>query len=160
MEKIDKKKILIVLIILIILIIGGILIFNNCSYEKAGEIKEGKVIYSDKIITINKFSDKKIIEIKSVDKLIDSVIITTNDLKEMKSNQKKYNRSLKEVLKDKKTNNKDIYNIKKAIEFKLVTEDEDLLTYYAKITGLKNKKAFIKFCEDAFKLIEKDKSYD
>ena len=142
--------------VLIILILVGILVFNKCYYEKAGKIKDGKVIYSDKITITNKHKDKEIIEIKSVDKFIDNLIITNIELEDMKVNKEKYNRTLKDVLSDDNIHSKDVYNINKAIELDLVTEDTKLIDYYAKITGLKNKKVFIKFCEDAFKLIEED----
>ena len=52
------------------------------------------------------------------------------------------------------TYNKEIYNIRKAIELKYVDEDTKYVEFFAKITGFKNSKSLIKFCENTFNLME------
>ena len=96
--KIKNKKIIFSIIIIIVIIIC-ILIFNGMFIEKAGKIKDGKVIYSDKIVITNKYKDKQIIEIKSADEALDNLIVTNISLEEMKTNKEKYNRTLKEYRK-------------------------------------------------------------
>ena len=153
-----KKKIIILAIIIVLVIVMSIVLINNHSNNLAGTIKDGKVIYSDKIVNTTNYKTKQIIEIKSVNKLVDSLIITSEDIDKMEHNDSKYDKTLKEVLNDKNISNKDIYNIRKAIELDLVKDSDDVITYYAKITGLKSKKKFIKFCKSALELVKKDKN--
>ena len=153
-----KEKIIILTIIIVLVILISIILIHNHSNNLAGTIKDGKVIYSDKIVNTTNYKTKQVIEIKSVNKLIDSLIITSEDYDKMKHNDSKYDRTLNEVLDDKNISNKDIYNIKKAIELNIVKDSDDVITYYAKITGLNTKKKFIKFCKSALELVKKDKN--
>ena len=152
-----KKKIIIISIVIILIVLISIVLINN-SNTSAGTIKDGKIIYSDKIVNTNNYKSKQIIEIKSVNNLIDNLIISSEEFDKIKNDDKKYKRTLKEVLNDKNTNNKDLYNIKKSIELNLVKESDDIVLYYAKITGFNTRGKFIKFCTKAFELVEKDKS--
>ena len=72
----------------------------------------------------------------------------------MKNEDTTYQKTLKEILADKNTSNKEIYNIRKAIELKYVDEDTKYVEFFAKITGFKNSKSLIKFCENTFNLME------
>ena len=85
--------------------------------------------------------------IKSSNDLIDDCIISNENISEMKNKDSKYQKTLNEILANESTSNKEIYNIRKAIELKYVE-------YYAKITGFKNSKSLIEFCENTFKLME------
>lgn len=122
--------IIMAVIILMALIINGI--FGN-KYGDAGRVKDGVVTYSEKIVntTYNKENNNKVVTIQSVNDLIDDCIISNEN-----------------------TSNKEIYNIRKAIELKYVDENTKYAEYYAKITGFKNSKSLIKFCENTFKLME------
>ena len=147
--------IIIAVIILMALIINGI--FGN-KYGDAGRVKDGVVTYSEKIVntTYNKESNNKIVTLKSVNTLIDDCILTNENIAEMKNKDSKYQKTLNEILADESTSNKEIYNIRKAIELKYVDENTKYAEYYAKITGFKNSKSLIKFCENTFKLMEID----
>lgn len=147
--------IIIAVIILMALLINGI--FGN-KYGDAGSVKDGVVTYSEKIVntTYNKESNNKIVTLKSINALIDDCILTNENIAEMKNKDSKYQKTLNEILADESTSNKEIYNIRKAIELKYVDENTKYAVYYAKITGFKNSKSLIKFCENTFKLMEID----
>lgn len=147
--------IIIAVIILMALLINGI--FGN-KYGDAGSVKDGVVTYSEKIVntTYNKESNNKIVTLKSINALIDDCILTNENIAEMKNKDSKYQKTLNEILADESTSNKEIYNIRKAIELKYVDENTKYAEYYAKITGFKNSKSLIKFCENTFKLMEID----
>ena len=147
--------IIIAVIILMALLINGI--FGN-KYGDAGSVKDGVVTYSEKIVntTYNKESNNKIVTLKSVNTLIDDCILTNENIAEMKNKDSKYQKTLNKILADESTSNKEIYNIRKAIELKYVDENTKYAEYYAKITGFKNSKSLIKFCENTFKLMEID----
>ena len=145
--------IIMAVIILMALIINGI--FGN-KYGDAGRVKDGVVTYSEKIVntTYNKESNNKIVTLKSVNTLIDDCILTNENISKMKNEDTTYQKTLKEILADKNTSNKEIYNIRKAIELKYVDEDTKYVEFFAKITGFKNSKSLIKFCENTFNLME------
>ncbi len=145
--------IIMAVIILMALLINGI--FGN-KYGGAGKVKNGVVTYSEKIVntTYNKESNNKIVTLKSVNTLIDDCILTNENISKMKNKDSKYQKTLNEILADESTSNKEIYNIRKAIELKYVDENTKYVEYYAKITGFKNSKSLIKFCENTFKLME------
>ena len=164
MSKNKKKKKGIPLYALILVILGIVLIFifinKNLNKEtNAGNISNGKVNYSEMIVNkrFNKDTSIKIIEIDTVDDQINNVVMTNKKIEKIKNNTDEYTRTLKEVLEDTKTISRDIYDINKAIELGYVDENTKYCDYYAKITGFKNTNNFIKFCENAFKLMEKDK---
>ena len=144
---------IIAVIFLIVLLTKGVL---ENKYEDAGSVKDGVVTYSEKIVntTYNKESNNKIVTLKSVNTLIDDCILTNENISKMKNEDTTYQKTLKEILADKNTSNKEIYNIRKAIELKYVDENTKYAEYYAKITGFKNSKSLIKFCENTFKLME------
>ena len=128
----------------------------NKFYTDAGTYKDGKVVYSDKIVRVKTYYDKRVIEIKSIYTELDNLTFSDLNLNDLKYNNKKYNRKLKDVINDDFISNKYIYNINKAIELGIVDENMSLINYYVKITGLKNKKDFVHFCQETFKLMDKD----
>lgn len=121
--------------------------------------KDGTVTYDARIVNKahNRDLDKKSIEIKSVREDIDNAILTNSIIDMMKKNDNQYEMSLKYILEDENTEKRAIYNIKKAIDCGLVTEQTKYKDYYAYITGFKDSKKLIKFCENAFKLMDADK---
>ena len=145
--------IIMAVIILMALIINGI--FGN-KYGDAGRVKDGVVTYSEKIVntTYNKENNNKVVTIQSVNDLIDDCIISNENISEMKNKDSKYQKTLNEILANENTSNKEIYNIRKAIELKYVDEDTKYVDFFAKITGFKNSKSLIKFCENTFNLME------
>ena len=155
----NKKKFCIIIftiiavIFLIVLLTKGVL---GNKYGDAGSVKDGVVTYSEKIVntTYNKENNNKVVTIQSVNDLIDDCIISNENIAEMKNKDSKYQKTLNEILANENTSNKEIYNIRKAIELKYVDENTKYVEYYAKITGFKNSKSLIKFCENTFKLME------
>ena len=145
--------IIMAVIILMALIINGI--FGN-KYGDAGSVKGGVVTYSEKIVntTYNKENNNKVVTIQSVNDLIDDCIISNENISEMKNKDSKYQKTLNEILANENTSNKELYNIRKAIELKYVDEDTKYVDFFAKITGFKNSKSLIKFCENTFNLME------
>ena len=144
---------IIAVIFLIVLLTKGVL---ENKYEDAGSVRDGVVTYSEKIVntTYNKENNNKVVTIQSVNDLIDDCIISNENIAEMKNKDSKYQKTLNEILANENTSNKEIYNIRKAIELKYVDENTKYAEYYAKITGFKNSKSLIKFCENTFKLME------
>lgn len=160
MKKKKKKRnnLIIIIFIIIIGVIGVTLLnYNKNNDTTAGYIEHEEVVYSQKIINkrFNKVENIKTIEIDSMHEEIDSIIMTNKIVEQIKSNNE-YKRTLQEVLQDDDISNRDLYNIEKAIELGLVNENTKIKEYYAIVTGFKNSKNFIKFCENAFELIEKD----
>lgn len=155
MKKTKLKKSAIIVLTLVCLIVIGLIIFLSWNSEiSAGKIVDGKVVYSDKIETASEASTK-VIEINSINKkVLDTVIITPERLDAIKNKDKLYSMQLKDYIKRSETPNRDIYNINKAIELKIVKEDDPFIKFLYKVTGFKNEKQFIKFCEDAFKLMD------
>ena len=155
----NKKKFCIIIftiiavIFLIVLLTKGVL---GNKYGDAGSVKNGVVTYSEKIVntTYNKENNNKVVTIQSANDLIDDCIISNENISEMKNKDSKYQKTLNEILANENTSNKEIYNIRKAIELKYVDENTKYAEYYAKITGFKNSKSLIKFCENTFKLME------
>ena len=155
----NKKKFCIIIftiiavIFLIVLLTKGVL---GNKYGDAGSVKDGVVTYSEKIVntTYNKENNNKVVTIQSVNDLIDDCIISNENIAEMKNKDSKYQKTLNEILANENTSNKEIYNIRKAIELKYVDEDTKYVEFFAKITGFKNSKSLIKFCENTFNLME------
>lgn len=148
----NKKIILIIGVVLIGLAVGAFFLFNNGS--KAGIIKGDDVVYSPKIKKATYYDNKQMIEIESIDKSIDNIVVTSDMIKDMEN--KKYNLTIKEALTKQDITNKEISNIMKSLDLKIVNKNTSLKDYYAKVTGFKSSKEFIKFCEDAFELIKKE----
>ena len=162
MGKNKKKKegvsLILIVFILIVITAIGIIITINCTKKdrKAGYIENGEVVYSDLIInkSYNEESKVKILELKTEYSELNNLIITNKMIEKIKKNSDEYSRTLKDVLEDKKTSNRDVYNIEKAIELNCVKEDTKMADYYWKITGFKNLNKLIEFCEEAFELME------
>ena len=161
MRKNKKKGVPLYMVILIVLvgIIGIVIINKNLNNEtNAGHISNGKVVYSETIVNkmYNKETQMKTLEIDTVNHEINNVIMTSKTIESLKNNSNEYKRTLKEVLDDSQTISRNFYDISKSIELGIVNENTELKDYYAKVTGFKNTNNFIKFCENAFKLMEKD----
>ena len=101
---------IIAVIFLIVLLTKGVL---ENKYEDAGSVKDGVVTYSEKIVntTYNKESNNKIVTLKSVNTLIDDCILTNENISKMKNEDTTYQKTLKEILADKNTSNKEIDNM-------------------------------------------------
>lgn len=155
-KKIKKKLKFIIILILLMLCLSVLLVFMINKSESAGTIKNGKITYSDKINNVSYINNKQIIELKSIDSQIDNLVINNEMINEIKNNSEKYDQTLKEILESSDTSKQDIYNIQKAIDLKIVSEKTSLKLYYAKITGFKNVKKFVNFCEAVFELIKED----
>lgn len=155
MKKLKLKKSAILIIVAAIMITFLIIFLILNRNISAGKVVNGKVVYSDKIRTASKASTK-VIEINSIDKSrLDTVIITSEKLNAIKNNDKLYDMQLKDYLKKDGVSNRDIYNINKAIELKIVKENDSLLEFLYKVTGFKSEKQFVNFCEDALGLLDK-----
>ena len=135
------------------------IIKNSNKKDKAGYIENGNIIYSQSIVnkSFDKVSNIKTLEIKTEVDELNSIIVTNDMIEKLKNNSNEYNKTLKEVIENDKTSNRDIYNMKKAIELKYVNEDTKLCDYYWKVTGFKKLNELIKFCEEAFGLMETEK---
>ena len=159
-KKKDGVPLLLVIFIIIVIIIFIVMIIKNSNKkDKAGYIENGNIIYSQLIInkSYDKVNNIKTLEIKSEVDELNSIIITNEMIEKIKNNSNEYNKTLKEVIENDKTSNRDNYNIKKAIELKYVNESTKLSDYYWKITGFKNLNKLIEFCEEAFELMETEK---
>lgn len=149
-----NKKIILILLILIIIIIGII----KSGTVNVGKINnEGKAEYIEKVVSVTKFENKKIIEFKNEYELIDNGIITTEIYEKIKNNDNTYNLELKDYLKMENISAKESYNINKAMQLDIVTENTKYETYFAKTCGFKNKKELLKYTEAVFELADKEK---
>lgn len=74
----------------------------------------------------------------------------------MKAEDARYTSSLENILKDEETSNKEIYNINKAIELRIINKDDTYGMFLTRVAGFKNTKQFIKFCENAFELMNQE----
>lgn len=140
-------------IISIVIIIGVIIIIkNNINKSKTNVNQNNKAITSHYVV--NKSYDEKnklkTIEIKTNIGELNSVIVTNTMLQEINSSSGDYAKTLKEVMESNKLSNRDLYNIKKAIELKYVDENTKLSEYYWKVTGFKSLEEFKSFCEENF----------
>ena len=156
MKKINiKKKNIYILSIVVVTIFLLIIILNK--EEKAGQIIDGEVVYSNKINNVSIINNKEIIELNTINNKINSIIISKDMYIDIKNNSQKYNQSLSNYLKSDDISENEKYNINKSIELKMVNDKTRLKDYYVKVTGFKNIKSFLKFLDDAFKLVKEDK---
>lgn len=154
-RKLNKKAKVILLIILVLLIVLIFLLTKKSI--NVGKIENGKAKYSDKIENVTKYENKIIIEYNNSYDLIDNCIITSNLYNEFKDNTIDiYNLSLKDYKKLSTITPKESYNINKALDLKLVTEDTKYTDYFAVTCGFKNKKELLKYTKAVFNLAKKE----
>ena len=140
---------------LILVIVIFLVCFNKVN---VGKIKNGKAEYTKEVVNVTKYKDKILIEFNNNYELIDNCIISTelyNDFK--KGNVDIYNLTLKDYDKLSTLSAKENYNIHKAIDLKLVTEDTKYTDYFAVTCGFKNKKELMKYTKAVIKLANKVK---
>lgn len=140
---------------LILVIVIFLFCFNKVN---VGKIKNGKAEYTKEVANVTKYKDKILVEFNNNYELIDNCIISTelyNDFK--KGNVDIYNLTLKDYDKLSTLSAKENYNIHKAIDLKLVTEDTKYTDYFAVTCGFKNKKELLKHTKAVFDLANKEK---
>ena len=152
-----KKRRIIILFALIICLIVAVIILTPKSVNVGKINKDGKAEYIERIANVTKYEDKKIIEFKNNYELIDNGIITTEMYEKIKNNDNIYNLTLKEYLRLGDLSAKESYNINKAIQEGIVTEDTIYADYFAKTCGFKDKKELLKYTEAVFNLADKEK---
>ena len=153
MKKINSKIKFIIGFIIVIIIIVLIICFNKVN---VGKIKNGKIEYTDKINNVTKYEDKILIEFNNNYELIDNCIMSTDLYNKFKDNSEDiYNLTLKDYDKLSTLTAKESYNIHKAIDLKLVTEDTKYTDYFAVTCGFKNKKELLKYTKAVFDLTNK-----
>lgn len=153
----QNKKMLLAAILLLAIIIAIVLILTNKSVNVGKINKDGKAEYIERIANVTKYEDSKIIEFKNEYELIDNGIMTTEIYEKMKNNDALYNLLVKDYMKLNDLTAKESYNINKAVELGIVTEDATYADYFAKTCGFKNKKELLKYTEAVFKLADKEK---
>ena len=79
----------------------------------------------------------------------------TND--KFKENDPLYNISIKDYANLSSISSKESYNINKAIQLKLVSEDTSYTEFFAMTCGFKNKKELMKYTKAVIKLANKVK---
>lgn len=154
MKKINIIKLCIGLSVLLMCILSLI----NINKVNVGKIKNGKAEYTKEVANVTKYKDKILVEFNNNLELIDNCIISTelyNDFK--KGNVDIYNLTLKDYDKLSTLSAKESYNIHKAIDLKLVTEDTKYTDYFAVTCGFKNKKELLKHTKAVFDLANKEK---
>ena len=152
-----KKRNILILFILIVCVIALVIMLTTKSINVGKINKDGKAEYIDQVVNVTKHEDKKIIEFKNDYELIDNGIITTETYEKMKNNDNIYNLTLKEYLRLGDLSAKESYNINKAMQTGIVTEDTKYADYFAKTCGFKNKKELLKYTEAVFKLADEEK---
>ena len=156
-SKKSPKRIIIVLLLLII-VIAIIIVVRRNNRIKYGYIDNGKVVYSNLIINKSYNAEKElaVIEIKAKREELNSIIITNEILEKMKNEKDDFTKKINEIISDETLSSREKYNIQKAIELGLIKEEDNYEQYYITVTGFKNKKKFIKFCNKCFQLLEKE----
>ena len=152
-----KKRKIVILFLLTICLIVAVIILTPKSVNVGKINKDGKAEYIEQVANVTKYEDKKIIEFKNDYELIDNGIITTEIYEKIKNNDNIYNLTLKEYLRLGDLSAKESYNINKAIQEGIVTEDTIYADYFAKSCGFKDKKELLKYTEAVFKLADKEK---
>lgn len=159
--KLKKKyKTILILAVCLILLLGLFIIIRKISRVNVGKIVNGKAEYIDRIasVTSNKENNIITIEFKNEQELIDNCIITSKLYTDFKKDNKKYNVSLKDYLKQDNISDKEKYNINKSLQMKLVTEETNYIEYFALTCGFKNKKELLKYTEATLELTKKEKT--
>ena len=150
-----KVKIIMAICFVILIIILFMVCFNRVN---VGKIKNGKVEYTEDIVNVTKYKDKIIIEFNNNQELIDNCIMTTELYDKFKKNSEDiYNLTLKDYAKLSTLSAKESYNLHKAIDLKLVTEDTKYTDYFAVTCGFKNKRELLKYTKAVFDLANKEK---
>ena len=137
-KKLSKKQIIIISSILLIVILIIVLLSSREPY--VGKIKDGKVVYIDRVknVTVYPEKNKTLIEFENNEELIDNCIISNEIYDKFKSNDP-------------------LYNINKSLQLKLIKEDDSYTDYYAMTCGFKNKKELMKYTKAVIKLANKVK---
>ncbi|MGM9881768.1 MAG: hypothetical protein ACI31S_02865 [Bacilli bacterium] len=151
----SKKQLIIILSILIIIIVFATIMITKT--PNVGSIKNGKAKYIDRIVNVTKSKDNIIIEFKNNEELIDNCIMTKEIYDKFKANDPLYNISVKDYANLSSISAKESYNLNKAMQLKLVTEDTNYTEYFAMTCGFKNKKELIKYTKAVIKLASKEK---
>lgn len=157
LKKLSKKKITIILSILLIVILIIVLLSSREPY--VGKIKDGKAIYIDRVknVTVYPKNKKTLIEFENNEELIDNCIISNEIYDKFKSNDPLYNITVKDYSKLSNITAKENYNINKALQLKLVKEEDSYADYYAITCGFKNKKELLSYTKAVIKLANKVK---
>ena len=150
---IKKKKIIIISSIFLVIIV--FIIINILKTPNVGSIKNGKANYIDRIANVTKSEDNIVIEFKNNEELIDNCIMTKEIYDKFKVNDPLYNISVADYAKLSNISSKESYNINKAIQLKLVSEDTSYTEYFAMTCGFKNKKELMKYTEAVIQLANK-----
>ena len=141
---------------LILVIIIFLVYFNKVN---VGKIVNGKAEYSKKIENVTKYPDDIIIEFNNNYELIDNCIMSKELYDNFKNNSiNDYSLILKDYIKLPNLSAKESYNIHKAIDLKLVTENTKYTDYFAVTCGFKNKKELLKYTKAVFDLANKEKN--
>ena len=149
-----KKKILGLCLIVVFIIV----IILVCNRVVVGKIVNGKAEYSDKIVNVTKYPDDVLIEFNNNYELIDNCIMSKELYDNFKNNSiSDYNLVLKDYIKLSNLSAKESYNIHKAIDLKLVTEETKYMDYFAKTCGFKNKRELLKYTKAVIDLANKEK---
>ena len=154
MKKINITKLIIGLSIFLICILTLI----NINKVNVGTIKNGKIKYNEKVENVTVYKDKILIEFNNNHDLIDNCIISTELYNKFKKNSEDiYNLKLKDYVSLSTLSAKESYNIHKAIDLKLVTEDTKYTDYFAVTCGFKNKKELLRYTKGVMDLVNKNK---
>lgn len=148
------KKISIIIGIVFALLVVGMFFINRVD---VGRIKNGKVEYSKRVVSVTKYKSKILIEFDNNLDLIDNCIMSTELYNDFKNGSKDiYNLSLRDYNKLSNLSAKESYNIHKAIDLKLVTEDTKYSDYFAVTCGFSNKRELLKYTKAVMNLASKE----
>ena len=116
-------------------------------------------MYIDRVknVTVYPEKNKTLIEFENNEELIDNCIISNEIYDKFKSNDPLYNITVKDYSKLSNITAKENYNINKALQLKLVKEDDSYADYYAMTCGFKNKKELLSYTKAVIKLANKVK---
>ena len=156
-KNINKKLILAIgaLLVLIAIILISVMTFKSVNVGKIN--KDGKAEYIERVVNVTKYSDKKIVEFKNDYELIDNGIITTEIYNKLKDNDSQYNLTVAEYLNQENISAKESYNINKALQLGIVTENTRYAEYFAKTCGFENKEELLKYTKAVYELADKEK---
>ena len=107
--------------------------------------------YKNIISEVSFSKDLSIVEFKCVDDSLTNVVINTKMMKEMTENTTKYSNSIKNYLKEDRSNAYTVSNIEIALQLNLINENDTLRDYYYKIIGLDSFDELQKLFEEAIK---------
>lgn len=153
--KLKKQQLIIISSILLVIIVFAIIMITKT--PNVGSIKNGKANYIDRIVNVTKSEDNIVIEFKNNEELIDNCIMTKEIYDKFKTNDPLYNISIKDYANLSSISAKESYNINKAMQLKLVTEDTSYTEYFVMTCGFKDKKELMKYTKAVIKLSNKEK---